>query len=160
MKGQLVFEFVIAVVVFMGIVLFTLNSLNTNISIFTGNYFAYSLENKAVAASEALLKTKSGVIGVEKDWPVLDEVRIAALKDFCLVDENYPKLLSSLNLDDKPFGMYNVRLKIDWLDPPETRLDCKPPTGPSLPGNVSASHIKRIAVNETGGLLNISVWVW
>jgi hypothetical protein len=158
-KGQMVFEFILAAVLFMGIVIFVLNIINSNVAVFTGDYFSYSLENKAVAASESLVKL-SGGIGLAEKWPVLNSTKISALNYTCSFPENYTVLLMDLNLFDKPsFGTYNVRIVVNESVSGNTLLDCKPPAGAGLPGNLGFAHVKRFGVADNR-TVEINVWIW
>lgn len=164
-KGQLVFEFIIAAVLFMGLVLFVLNMLNTNVSIFTGDYGIYDMENRVITLSEALVKTNVG-IGLAEEWPVLDQTKITTLQTDCNDNNKYVDLLKSFNLDSRPQGFdrtYDYRIVINKTLPlgggRVTILECNPPRGP--PVNITGAHVRRYAVLDTNKeRLDIDVWVW
>jgi hypothetical protein len=161
MKGQLVFEFIVAVVLFFTIIIFVLNILNADVSMYTEGYIIYSLEDKAVDTSELLLKTKgawSGAtplsVGLASEWPVLDGTKVSNLDDYC--DNNYIDFISKLDLLDKPlFGDYNVKFIIET---PSDYYECVPPLGKG-PGNLTSANIKRYAVLD-GEIATVNVWVW
>ena len=166
-KGQMVFEFLIAAVLFIGIILFVLNTLNTNVSIYTGDYYRYNIEGKAVAASEALVKITKG-IGLAKEWPVLDSARVSALNTRCgtfsAQPEKYLVLLQDLNLLDKPFftgtGLaYDVRIEVNQTAGGQLLL-CEPPNPPKMPGNVTSSRMRRFGILDTGQIVELTLWVW
>lgn len=161
MKGQLVFEFIVAAVLFIGIVIFVLNTLNSNVAQFTGSYFSQSLEHKALIASEALVKTRSGIVGLAESWPVLNSSKIQALQAFCNDPLNYTDFLMKLNLEEKPgFGTYDARLIINNTKTGATLLDCKPPLSPFLPSSVSSTHLKRFAILNNSDPVEVIIWIW
>lgn len=151
MKGQMVFEFLIAAVIFIGIIIFILNILNTNVALFAGDYFVYNMENKVIAASEALVKTMGGV-GLAKEWPVLDQARIDAFPNCGTLE-----VLEGLNLINKPgFGQpYDVRIVINESETSAPLLEC----GSDAPEGVTTAIIKRFGILN-GEVVEITVWVW
>lgn len=172
MKGQAVFEFIVTVVLFMTIVIFVLNTLNSGVAVFAGDYFTQSLNSKAVAVSELLVRTKGsysptlpnptpnsiGLASGTKGWPVLDGAKITSLQSFCAVDTNYANLLSKLDLIQKPgFGNYEVRIETKV---PGTMQQPQVICGSPVPRNVDVAFIKRFGVLETGEIKEIDVWVW
>ena len=166
MKGQLVFEFIIAAIIFIGIIVFVLNILNANVSIFSSEYQAYNLESKAIAASEAFVRTASGV-GVALDWPVLDPDKLTELvvldmdgnaNGLCNdIDNQYDTLLSLLNLVERPGlqNTYNVNIEVDKLDDSFNYLNC----GKTFPEGVFSASIERFAILE-GAPVRVVVNVW
>ncbi len=159
MKGQLVFEFIVAVVLFMGVVVYTLNTLNANVSAYTGDYFAMNMESKVVAASEAVLRTTEGA-GVAKEWPVLDNESVNSLKQRC--ESNYVGVLNDLNLLERPAPFvgaeyYKVRILIE--DGGSVVMDCSPHVVGRVPENIASAHVRRYGV-LSGGVVEVNVWVW
>jgi len=156
-KGQMVFEFIVAAILFISIVVFVLNILNVNVSIFSGGYYVYALENKVLAASEALVKTSGGV-GFADEWPVLDGGKIDSFVSNCT--SGYASVLSRLSLVDNPaFGRpYRLRVEIDkdgWGAPKV----CEQYVDGVKPGNVTSAHVRRFGVVE-GEIVSVDVWVW
>lgn len=159
-KGQLVFEFIIAAIVFVGIVVFVLNILSTNVSTFNQDYESSNLESKAIAASEALLKTPSG-IGIAESWPVLKYDSVDAFNATCnQTAGTYTEILTGLNLVDAPgFGAYRVTVDGKTALTGRGILHCRPPSGPAIPENVTAATVERFAILN-GELVALNVWVW
>lgn len=156
MKGQLVFEFIIAAVVFIGIIVFVLNLLNSNVALFTEDYFSQALESKAVAASEAVLKT-NGTVGLAKEWPVLSDQALSGFAANCTTD--WSEMLKQLDLDAKPsFGTYDMRLEVRTLPAQTLLLECAP--GSQVPSGVPVATVKRYALTEAGGSVRATFWVW
>lgn len=165
MKGQMVFEFVVAAVIFFGIIFYTINYLNSSVSAFSGDLYINNLETKVVQISELLVHS-SGVwddstpktVGLSKKWPVLNMTKIQLLDDFCNYTANYTYLLQNLGLEESRFGgtqTYSIKIRINESDNPVALLDC----GPSLPEKRMV-NIKRFALSEDNKILRINVWLW
>ena len=79
-KGQLVFEFVVATLFFLAIVLYSINYLNSSVVVFSAKHHSNLYESNVWQASEVLVKSP-GVwsewvpleIGLAQKWPVLNE---------------------------------------------------------------------------------------
>ncbi|MBI4181822.1 MAG: hypothetical protein HY520_02540 [Candidatus Aenigmarchaeota archaeon] len=158
-KGQQVFEFIVATVLFIGIIIFVLNLLNANVSLYTQDYFTANREAKAIAASEALVKTSGGV-GLTTAWPVLDTLPGGKMDAFAARCAANPSgVLTELGLDHMP-GVggrtYDLRAEAWILGDTGPRMVC----GPSLSQQTGISTVKRVAISPTGQLLNLTVWVW
>ncbi|MBI4021247.1 MAG: hypothetical protein HY369_03320 [Candidatus Aenigmarchaeota archaeon] len=153
-KGQLVFEFVVAAIVFIGIVVFVLNTLNSTVSLFSDDYLSTVQESKAIAASEILVKT-NGSIGFAAAWPVLSATKMAAFNATCT--NAYETVRHDLDLLEKPaFGDYQVRVEVAAVDGSLNAVSC----GPPLPKGVDLAAVRRIALGDTGMPLAVQVWVW
>jgi len=91
LKGQMVFEFIVATIVFIMIVFAVVAMLNSTVSSFTGNYYRNHINEEAMRVSE-LLTHSAGVwnadgtpvlIGLAVEWPVLDDTKIGYLSGYC-----------------------------------------------------------------------------
>ncbi|UCD07532.1 MAG: hypothetical protein JSW41_00985 [Candidatus Aenigmatarchaeota archaeon] len=163
MKGQMVFEFVIAAVIFFGIVFYTVNYLSSSFSSFSNDLYMNDLESKVIQVSDLLVHNqglwengKPKIIGLSKEWPVLDAAKIQDFEDFCNDPANYTYLLENLGLDEIKFGVvqtHRIKIKID--DDSGTLVDC----GPSPPEKQMVS-IERFALSEYNDILRINVWIW
>ena len=107
LKGQLIFEFVVAVVIFFAIVLYTLNYLNTQVTGYSNDYYTESVNSKAVQIAELLVMNKGNwtsfgptvgvkVVGLAEDWPVLNRTKAGALNVYC--NANYVALMNNLGV--------------------------------------------------------------
>ena len=169
MKGQMVFEFIIAAVLFFAIILYVLNYLNTNVSAFSSDFYIDNLENKAVQISELLIHNKGKwvgggplIVGLVQEWPVLNSTKIQWLNDSCSTRPGYIDLLGRFDLLEKPYFIekpsYNMKIQIK--NETSTLLDCASPYRPELPQDIPRANIERFALSEDGSLLIMDVWVW
>ena len=157
MKGQMVFEFVVAAVLFIGIVVFVMNILNANVAAFTNDYYKASMDAKAVAASESLLRGPDGL----GKWPVIETGKAASFEAWCNTAANYTAELTRFGLTDKPYnGTYDVRIIIKEIDSGTVRMDCRPQVGPIMPGEVSGANVRRLGIMDTGEIVEINFWIW
>lgn len=176
MKGQMIFEFVIAAVLFFGIIVYAINILNVESSIYSSDYIIAELENKAMQVSELLMHdpgiwygdvisapgdVRADVIGLSNGWPVLNSTKIKLLRQYCLND--YNDLLD--HLDTKmttPFGDRNMKVVIEINETevvPEKAL-IEPPNCGYEPINTTYARVDRIAITEDGDILRVVVGVW
>jgi len=153
----MVFEFIVAAVFFLAIIMYVINHLNLTVSLYGNEYQTNTLESRAIEISEILVKNP-GVwdnqvplsLGLALDWPVLDQAKISWLDSYC--DTNYGDLADIMNLD------YNVRgfqIEITEDNNPSTLLRC----GQLARGIINAV-VERIALSESGNLLRVTVWTW
>lgn len=163
LKGQLVFQFIVAATVFFSIVLFIITYLNNIVSSFSNDFFMDVLQSKAVEVSEILVHDPGmwgangpEIVGLADSWPVLNSTKIGMLVSYC--HGNYTGLLQKLGLEEKlteyaQERILNVNIKIVQAN---TRLlDCGPD-----PPSVRTGNMERFAVSGNGGLLRIDVAVW
>jgi hypothetical protein len=160
MKGQLVFEFVIAAMFFLGIIMYTINYLNSTVFLYSSDYYVNTLESKAWQASEVLVRNEGvwsgsppsmvpSVMGLAEDWPVLNESKIQGLNQFCV---NYRSDVMRL-LDINP-ELHGIRLEINESGG-SSLLECG-----SLPRGIQSAMVSRFGVSESGNLLKVRVWYW
>ena len=154
----MVFEFVVAAVLFIGIMVFVLNMLNSNVSVFSEDYRLYSLEGRVVSVSEAMVKTREGV-GLAKEWPVLNSSKIADVDYFCSFPGNYTAFLSKLSLLGKPrVGTFEAKVVVTDTVTEVNLLECSSPSGTV---GSPFSTIERFGVSDLdGSVLKVSAWVW
>lgn len=161
MKGQMVFEFIIAAVLFFAVILYVVNYLNTAVYGFSADFYTDSLHTTALQISELLLKNQgileSGVpvvVGLASDsgWPVLSSAKIGYLKDYC--ESSYTELVhQKLGLEANK----NMAINITQPHSASPIMDCK---GAVIPEGVTIAHIKRFVLSESNEVLTIDVWVW
>ncbi len=153
----MIFEFLIAAMVFFSIIFYILNYLSTSVATFSSDAYSDVLQSKAMQISELLVRTE-GVwinntpltVGLVKSWPVMDDSKIAGLDYFC--QQNYTGLLGLLGLKE---GLYNRTYNVHILINNGDILDCGfPPRGAQI------ASVKRYALSEDRGVLAIDVAVW
>ncbi len=162
-KGQTVFEFIIATLFFLAIVMYVISFMNTNVNMYAREHGLGVLESRAWQASEALVRTEGNWSGsspnmipeepgLAQDWPVLDTGKLLSMDNFC--SSGYEGFLRAMDVDPEYHGMSLVVDRFD--DPGETRLvDCGTP-----PQGRPYAEVKRAAVSDTGKLLRIRVGYW
>lgn len=157
MKGQMVFEFLVACIFFFGIVLYVIMYMNTTVAVFTSEFVANSMEEKALGVSELLVHHRGlwhnqepVYIGLELDWPVMNRSKIEWLDVYCASD--YDELKGLLGMRE-----FRVRIGItELVTSPTTILQC----GPDIPPGFPSTTVNRYALDEDGDVLKVSVWVW
>lgn len=164
MKGQLVFEFVIATLFFLGIVMYTINVLNNTVGTYSGDHRDSILESRAWQVSEALTRSPgawrmSGLglvpdsLGLADEWPVMDEAKIAGLSKMCTTDMD--RVVSLLDADPR-YNDIAVRIHKFSGSGESTMLDCG-----NIPAEVPYSMITRFGVSDLDGmLLKTEVWYY
>ena len=159
MKGQLVFEFVIATMFFLAIVMYMISYTTSSVFAHTNAHDVNTLESRAWQLSEAVLTRQGswsgGVpqeIGLALEWPVLSSSRISSLDSWC--SSNPQRFLELLDVDYRYNG---ASLEIvEFTDPGEsTLLRCGTP-----PENMQSASITRFAASEGGNLLKVTVSYW
>lgn len=159
-KGQIIFEFIVASVLFFVILVYVLTTVNGQVAFFTSGAGDASLQAAAIRVSEQLITSPGkwdfltpavSQIGVGKGNGILDQQRIGALQGFCNTD--YPRVRSLLDLGERPFATPTVKVLI--TNATGTVLDCGPIVSAERP-----AFIERAALQENGAAAKVLVWVW
>lgn len=175
-KGQMIFEFAVAALLFFGIMFLIITYLNQNVRSFSSDAYREVLQSKAFQISDMLVKNRPvwpdqydlRVIGLEKDWPVLDAEKITWLQNYCTwttggEETGYKNLRTMFGLDEQMYDFdtgehrqFNITI-INIEAPEDSRvlLSCG-----KEPGGVRQAFIRRVAVSETREILTIDVSVW
>ena len=154
-KGQMAFEFIVAVILLIGVVFYVINYLNTGIFAFSKESKINDMESRALQASNILLYgpgvwagQEPKQVGVAIVWPVVNNTKLSYLEDYCAT--NYANLIERLDLVGK-----KVSIIVDDSSGANV-ISC----GPNLPGSVLHSYVKRFALSENGKILVFNMWVW
>lgn len=161
-KGQMIFQFIIGAVIFFSIVLFIIAFLNNTVSGFGSDAAKDTLQAKAMAVSEIIVRG-AGVwagntpetVGLASEWPALNSTKIRLLAEYCRND--FQGLRGKLGLDERVSDFsergFNARIRIskDGVE----MLGCGPETPP-----INTGTAERFGVSEDGTLLKIEVFVW
>ncbi len=127
MKGQFVFEFLIAGFIFFGIILYSINYLNTNVSAFEGGFHKDEITSKAVWVSE-MLTSPFSEISLTEEWPVFSLVKITEFeRDYCQTREGFETLKERLNMVKRgAFAEIPLTVRIVMSSPalPGDRMEC------------------------------------
>lgn len=163
MKGQLVFEFVLATLFFLAIVVYTINYLNTTVYLFSMDHYSDSLESKAWQVSELIARSGGNwsgfppgppvAIGISDEWPLLNVSKISFLQQYCAIDRSGMMRLLDLDID-----YHGIRIEINKTSSggESNLLDCG-----FLSEGTQAAKVTRLGVSDIdGSLLRLNVWYW
>jgi len=182
-KGQMVFEFTIAALMFFGIMFFIISYLNQSVRNYSSDAYTEVLQGKAFQISDVLVKNpgiwvgdpgEPMVPGVEAEWPVLNSTKMAWLNVFCTKPDGtgYSELKSLFGLKEKLYDFdtgenRNFNITMTALrgpsEGPAELVNCgKDPAGSRR------AYIKRVGVTELPGsacsgnicltIVDVSVW--
>jgi hypothetical protein len=158
MKGQMMFQFIIAAVMFFAVVLYTVNYLSTAVSAVSEDYHSGSLQIKAVQMSEIIVKSQGewtggvpDIIGLVLDSgsSVLSNQKISDLETYCI--SNYNDIHDKLDLksNNMLINISNGEVHV---------MECGDPAG--LPTGDTIANMRRFALSESNNILTVDVWVW
>ncbi|MEM5871581.1 MAG: hypothetical protein QW051_01775 [Candidatus Aenigmatarchaeota archaeon] len=155
-KGQLVFEFVIAGIVFFTILFFSINYLNSNSLTFRENAYQNYLQTKSLQISEILTNENSSLSLVDSSGFSQNKIDVFN-NTFCKTSDGYKKLLKDLNLYKDVSSIQipnNIKILLITEDE-KILLDC----GLNNPKNIQKAEITRINLyNNKIAKLNVVVW--
>ena len=165
MKAQLIFEFLIAVLIFFGLVFYALNYLSWTVSGYSSDFSGENLESKASQIGEMLVLNSGNwsggspvIAGLAQEWPVLNSTKISWLNASCnSLPSGYDNLMKRLGLNPK----HRLRITITETQPSGavlTRADCR--WGVPVTGNAAKAETRRYALSESGNMLGVNVIVW
>ncbi len=156
-KAQLVFEFVVAVLVFFGIVFYVINYLSWTVVGYSSSFSAENMESEASQIGEMLVLNKgkwSGgeptVVGLAQEWPVMNSTKISWLNTSC--NNDYAGFMGKLDVHPRYKMKITIRNETSFL------ADCR--WGLAMPDNVTKAETKRYAISESGNLLTVYVGIW
>ena len=166
MKGQMIFEFMVAAVIFIGIVLYIIMYMSGSMGTFSSDYRSNFLESKAVQISE-ILAHSPGVwvdgepvqMGLATEWPELDKAKVELLQAYC--PGHAGELREMLDLVEREtflVGETPVERSYDvWINV-SGQLDCSTTVIPA--GEPKGAHMRRYAVLDDGEAVTLDVWVY
>lgn len=158
LKGQMVFEFIVAALIFFAIIVYILNYMSSSVFAYNNDYLEISKEAVVVQVSDLFVKDKGewsmGIpvrVGLAKEWPVLDRVKINNLESYC--NTNYNDLMDKIYFSgNRKYSTLEVKIK---NEAGTYILDCSPPYA----FNESA-RIKRFGIDsETNEFLEMNIRV-
>lgn len=158
MKGQFVFEFLIAGIIFFSIVLYAMNYLNVNVSDFRERFYMDKLQSKALQISDILGNDKSPLSVVESPF-LFTTSRIDAFNTTYCDLGGYTRLRVDFELVEKTsYGerLHNVNIILVTADGTPL-LQC----GYTVPRGTERAEIERFGVlKENGELVKMKIVVW
>jgi hypothetical protein len=155
MKGQLIFEFVIAAFILFSIILFTINNLSISMYTYHTTFNSNFMESKAMQISEVLMNDP--VNGIVSEWPLLSTQKMADFNDTCFYD--YIGVLTNFSvIENYPYtNLHHMHIIVNGTDG-EIYVDC---------GRVSLENRTSSMVTRFGfipppenKIANIRVIVW
>ena len=158
-KGQVIFEFLIAAVLFFIILLYVLTAVNLQAGQFAVRASDSSLQAAAFRVSEQLLRSSGqwdyqgpsvSSIGFAKGGGVLEQRKLDTFSGICAT--NYPLVISLLDLGER---LSSPQVRIMVTNSTGTVLDCGPAATEEKPG-----YAERVALQESGALAKLLIWVW
>ena len=160
MKGQLIFEFLIAGLIFFAIVLYSINYLNFNVSDFKAKSYQNRLQSKAIQISDILLKSESPFS--LSSGQELNMTRIQLFNaTYCPPQGNYSKLIDDFYLyETTTFGVSSKNIIIELSTPSGMLIDCRPKVG-IFPRNITKAEIGRAGIiGSTKETAKLRVVLW
>ena len=153
-SGQVVFEFVIAAIFFLGLVFYVLNYIDINANAYGNDAITTDLEGKAFRVGELLVTSHAGIVSA---YPVLDPEAFRRLDpghpaSDCPAGDTAP-LLQRFDLLNRRIGNYHLR--IDAWSGPLLLFSC----GQQAPPGVKSASVQRAGLLD-GRVVRLQVTVW
>jgi hypothetical protein len=160
LKGQMIFEFVVAAILFIGIVFYIMTVLNGSINSQVMGFQRNHLQSEALRVSEVLLHSpgvwEEGQMvspGIESSWPTIDDSKLAGLASYCADSANLARMTMLLGLGGTRGE--SERLLLRMSDAKSTFLNCGFGTQYGDMG-----YAQRIAFSPSHGPVRLEVYVW
>jgi len=154
MKGQIVFEYVIAVFILFSIIIYSINVLSTIVSGYHSRFLNSFMESKALQISEVLMNDPKN--GVVKVWPQLDTDKMTAFDQTCRDTDGYMDLLKAFGLmESEPYEVYH-HMNIVINQSTTKFVDC----GRSPPEKMNKAVVTRFGVLPSNKIATMQVIVW
>ncbi|MBI2675346.1 MAG: hypothetical protein HYX24_02725 [Candidatus Aenigmarchaeota archaeon] len=158
-KGQMLLEFVIAALIFFGILFFIISLLNTNVSRYSLSAVADSLESKAVRVSEMLLSEgmwDNGTYspGLVAGRNVIDYGKLGRFRELCENNYTYVQLLLGLTTQ----GMAGKNAKDFYISIDDDRKNVMECGGKQRPA--TSANIRRYALSQNNTIVSLDIFVW
>jgi len=153
MKGQLIFEFVIAALVFFVVLFYVIVYMSGAINTYHLTFKNDNLESRTVRASEIIMTDSDR--GVVSRWPVIDSNAMTAFAVSC---NDYTSLLNNLELlETTPVQRYyNTNITISDGSG-SVLMSC----GRDIPPTGTLSSVTRYGyISDTKILAKVSITVW
>jgi len=163
LKGQLVFEFLVGVLIFFGILFYVLNYLNCTVSGYREGFGSDSMWIESYKIGELLIMNKGNwsggvpsVVGLAKDWPVLDEAKIRSLNAYCSASQdNYQDLKNKLDIEE---GRYFAVI-VDEIGPGGSISPLVKCPSDKIP-EIRQSQSTRYGILANGNVVVVYSYVW
>ncbi len=152
----MIFEFVIAGVVFFAVMLFMINFMTSNVNDFRTKFRLNKLNSKAIETSEILLTNFPSNLSLVTEWPRLDTNKVNNFNSvYCSNPSGYEKLREDLNLMNTTqydLGNY-INITIRTLSG-TLILNC----GKPIPKSLSKATVERVVLGSNVAKMRVTVW--
>jgi hypothetical protein len=153
MKGQLVFEFVLASLILFSVIIYAITYMTGSVGSYHGEFVSNSLESWVVKVSDVLLRSPER--GIVSEWPMLDSNKYAQLESECQSD--YDMVIERFGLVrkvtyDRPLHLYVSVEGVDGV----TYMTC----GNVPPQRINRATITRFALLPSNDVARVMVTVW
>ncbi len=153
MKGQFIFEFLVAGLLFFAVVLYSINYMNTNVRMFSANFYQDWLNDKVVQISEMLMNEHSPV-SLVSDANVFNQTKIQDFQNIYCNENSYAKMINDFGLHEKrEYGLVMHDISITLNTSNNTIFTCG--KTPALP----SASIERLGLLN-GKISKLTVTVW
>jgi hypothetical protein len=162
-KGQLVFEFIIAAFILFAVIIYVLNFLSITVNQMHESFLASIMEGKALQISEVLMHDP--VNGLASEWPMLSKAKMESFNTSCSDVDGYKNLLESFGVVEKTpqSEMHHVRILVNESAGREyVKCGYNPPPVAGLMYRVSskATATRFGFVPEDDTIATVEVVVW
>lgn len=152
MKGQAVFEFIIASLILFSVIIYTINVISSDFNLRHNHFLSDRMEGNVIRVSGILLSEHQ--YGLTGDWPRLDQDKLDAFDEFCASD--YTSVLEAFGLKEvAPYTRY-THMNVTVSDSVKVHVNC----GRTPPETVGKAVITRFAFSPTNEIARIVVTLW
>ncbi|MFH1237597.1 MAG: hypothetical protein V1648_04315 [Candidatus Aenigmatarchaeota archaeon] len=157
MKGQLVFEFIIAGLIFFMILIYTINYLSVNVSDYRSKFYQSRMQSKAIQVSEILMAGQSNLSIADGNG--FNKTKIGFFNSTYCGLYNYTKLAKDFYMyENLNYAIVPNDIRIELMIPSsgEIILNCG---SANTPRNVTRAEIGRVGIYD-GQAAKLSIIVW
>jgi len=154
MKGQLVFEFILASIILFSIIIYTIDFMSSNMRLYNAEFLKNFLENKALQVSEILMNDP--VNGFVTEWPLLSLGKMRDFNETCYDVDNYIELLNNFSLvEQEPYSTY-YQLSIVVNGSGTKYVDC----GRQPPQKITRATVTRFGLLPSNDIATVQIMIW
>jgi hypothetical protein len=154
MKGQMVFEFIIAAMILFAIVIYIINYISYAAGIYHSDFISSYLESRALQVSEVLMSDPEK--GLVTEWPLLSQGRMSSFNVTC--NQKYLELLDNFGLREQlPYSKtYHLSVLV-VSSSGKKYVDC----GRTPPEKVTSAMVTRFGMLPSRrelAMVEVAVW--
>lgn len=144
MKGQAIFEFIVAAILFFGVVFYVITFLSTTVSDYSMESKLNNMESEAFSLSEYMVN-----IRLADEWPVMSYDKLQQFNQSC--NNDYMGMMSELGIG------VNRDMKVKVTENNRTIVDCSALV--KIP-DVERAEVKRYALSQNESIMTVTVTIW